>query len=128
MIRIEEIESRLKAATPGPWQIVYNRIVDMIPCEGMNFDKVIVDVIAEDNFLGNLEFVSNAPTDISFLLNLVKKQREALEDIASDTCTMGMVDGSWKPNVPTYAARIAREALKEHLAEPNLCAENKGEG
>lgn len=66
--------------------------------------------------------------DAHWLLNLVKKQREALENIALETCDLKAIDGGWKHNLPTNAAMIAKAALKEQLAEPNLCAENKGEG
>lgn len=85
--RLEEIEARLAASTPGPWTVEGDEVLyDLDPYatdEGISDCRVMV--VKQHSHVNNadtLQFIANAPTDIADLLAVVKLQREALEEIS----------------------------------------------
>lgn len=61
--------------TPGPWQIEYQRIVDCNPTLGRTFNKVIADVVQDnDEKVANLFLIAAAPE----LLKALKLCRDAV--------------------------------------------------
>lgn len=77
MIDIDEIEARLKAATPGPWLVAYD--ADHPMNGGMPFNFVVAtignDTIAEDLCGYDARFIAHAPEDVAALIAEVRMLR-----------------------------------------------------
>ena len=75
MIDIDEIEARLKAATPGPWLVAYD--ADHPMNGGMPFNFVVAtignDTIAEDLCGDDARFIAHAPEDVAALIAEVRR-------------------------------------------------------
>lgn len=104
--RLGEIEGRLGAATPGPWDFAGNEI-DNIPdyasanpvpwaqvmecevsCMSYCYGGSINMTISE----GNREFISHSPADVAYLLAELRKRDDALakvEGVAADLAERG---------------------------------------
>jgi hypothetical protein len=89
--RLEEIEARLSAATPGPWErsddgFIYRGLF----CSGnhiaQTWSKLETDYSNAEN---NADLIANAPTDLRYLLDFAKAAREALEKIEDEACSAG---------------------------------------
>jgi len=86
MTRIEDIQNRLSAATPGPWEVDELGDVAAVP----EFDLHRFDIMPETIARTELRkedgaFIAAAPADVAFLLAELRKAREALarvEEIA----------------------------------------------
>lgn len=83
-MNIDEIENRLKAATPGPWVSIKNEVRTTVPskrdpnwCDWICKCQVIP--LAHESNLTNAEFIAHAPTDIERLIKAHRIMREALE-------------------------------------------------
>lgn len=67
---VEEIEARWKAATPGVWQLD--------PHVDIGFDIIWgEEIVAEVHNRDNAKAIVRAPTDIAYLLDLVRKLERA---------------------------------------------------
>lgn len=67
MSRIEEIEARLEAATPGPWEFSLGRDWE-ITANGGSLDYVASVSDHGDQSDHDAVFIANAPEDIAYLL------------------------------------------------------------
>ena len=91
-VRLQEIKSRLDAATPGPWRTVrgHDELRGRYQVEG----RIIV---AGKNLMKaeDAELIAHAPEDLRFLLAEVERYRETLE---------GVLNGEWDPDydAPAY--------------------------
>lgn len=103
MTRTSEIESRLAAATPGPWPRSMRSHADNV-------------------------LISNAPEDIRFLLDALKVATEALERIAG-TLHLGTLSGM-ADMTPSRMAKYRRDYdLDEaRAALAQISAMNDGRG
>lgn len=81
--RLAEIEGRLKAATPGPWENDGENI--RIRISGDYWRCLpIAKVIGPPESIGiiaDVNFITNTPTDINDLLAEIRRQRAELDDI-----------------------------------------------
>lgn len=68
--RLDSIQKRADAATPGPWKIGGSGVV-------ADREYVAMGVRTDPD----AEFIANAPTDIGFLLDLARKQQAALDAV-----------------------------------------------
>lgn len=124
MSRIAEIEARLKAVTRfgigmgDDWPILYKERHDIQP------KTKEVDLTKADMY-----FLANAPSDIGYLLSLVKRYREALEfyserkhmkmneDLSNTSINYDYSKMDWKIGPPYVVGvefgQIARQALSE---------------
>jgi hypothetical protein len=76
MSRIQEIENRLKAATPGYWDcdgFADGDVVNLALFEGSNQGRVIAEGITTH---GDADFLRYAPSDVAYLLAEIRKQVE----------------------------------------------------
>lgn len=88
--RLEEIEARLKAATPEPWS--YDSDENEIHADTMQDfggDPVHICEMMGSSRIDNSSFIANAPTDIRDLLAVVKLQRKALKRYICPICRGG---------------------------------------
>ena len=75
MTRIEEIQSRLAKAEPGPWFLDSDGV--SIYYVFHNGDTLDRDRLAESSG-ADAEFIANAPTDLAYLLTELRKRDDAL--------------------------------------------------
>ncbi len=87
MTPLDEIKSRLKRATPGPWHLKYqltkdNRTRNTI-CAGSvgTTNKVVSLAVNYDLCKHNAEFISHAREDIERLVACVDVMREGFHDL-----------------------------------------------
>ena len=85
MTRIEDIQNRLSAATPGPWEVDELGDVATVP----EFDLHRFDIMPETIARTELRkedgaFIANAPADVSYLLAELRKAREAVADAKAE--------------------------------------------
>lgn len=75
--RLQEIKERLAAATPGPWNVLYDDgSLHGTPEEYfVNFDAHRDSTNIERE--ADAEFIANAPSDIAYLLDLVELAQRA---------------------------------------------------
>lgn len=99
--RLKSIRERLRAATPGPWNIERVDHEDQITFE-IGTDAGFFAKIYESDFIENgrnakptCELIANAPSDIAYLLALVERYEKALETAIG---ALKRVDatGSWE--------------------------------
>ena len=116
--RLADIQARLDAATPGPWSYFVDKWhVHEIRT---NDDETIIGVsifVAED-----AEFIANAPTDITYLLERVRMWRALAEDaIAEFDEVRSYVDdyfiNKWGYTVKAAEFAQRRRALTEGASE-----------
>ena len=104
--RVGEIEARLAAATPGPWNVYRNdREVNMWVLSG--------DGSLECNlgYLGNrpendAEFIAAAPADVAYLLAELRKAHEALLLHESFRDLIMALAEKWEMEFPSKAADL----------------------
>lgn len=70
MTKLDAIEARLAAATPGPWTISHRNDNQIIRADG----TLVADTWYE-NYESNAEFIAHAPDDMAALLAVVKAAR-----------------------------------------------------
>lgn len=75
---LDQIEKRVKAATPGEWYVGQYCINSKI-----NEDRY--DGICEKPNKDSAEFIAHSPTDIAKLIETVKVMKEVLEFYADDS-------------------------------------------
>ena len=131
--RVKEIEERLQKASPGPWIVPTANIHRVIALhEDGNPNLLIVEHPNESAWYGqdnisyfrlgseeggrqsaaNARFIAHAPDDIRYLLDELKKAREALRAIARRANESGIDILAERETI--YAMHgIAREALKD---------------
>lgn len=82
---VEAIRDRLAKATPGPWYV--ESVGDRDWVDGLQHSCMIPDVVRWKGYSNSLdfgedrataEFIANAPTDIAYLLDLVKRYRDVI--------------------------------------------------
>lgn len=93
--RLEEIEARLNAATPGPWRVLRDwqaetkageKYETPIYC-GVQLGKAGGFTLPVDaNAHHNTFLIAHAPTDLTLLLKIVEEQRKALDECEEDLC------------------------------------------
>lgn len=72
--RLQEIQSRLDAATPGPWVYEPSDAIDCVPEINVHYVSDQVSVADDDPplcslmFEENARFIANAPEDIAWLI------------------------------------------------------------
>ncbi|GIO63554.1 hypothetical protein [Paenibacillus cineris] len=123
--KLTEIRKALEAATPGPW------IDRMEDCGGSSDDELYRVIKAGEGFIGsnreldtgfaitgfidprNAYLISHAPEYITYLLQLVETQAQALEDI-KDEATKGIFKGDVIQTATSIenVLNIADDALK----------------
>lgn len=96
--RLDEIQARLSAATPGPWKAQNleqehgHGGIFWVSVDRPDEIKTVAEVDANDDGVeaiwrfADAEFIANAPADIAFLLAELRKAREALgrvEEVAA---------------------------------------------
>ena len=95
--RIEQIKTRLEAATPGPWKwhdfaSTYTDEPETIIVHTGNFDW---EAIADGEYIAAMsawdsqqatdaEFIANAPADVAFLLGMVDELRARVSALQED--------------------------------------------
>lgn len=102
MNRLDEIESRLEAATPGPWE-AYGTVVAAMTgpgdCEGCS--GVVGGPLHEPSCLwseiagageADAELIAHAPADLAALLAVVREVARLHQPIPDG---MGFIDGSY---------------------------------
>lgn len=127
MNKLQEIREALEAATPGPWKVFVSSV-------GRHEERLIATAYDHPQLHGSNgivnhaygldgEFVYIAPNDaeliahtpeyLSYLLQLVETQREALEFYAEEGNYLEHIIG-WGPNIPVVqdGGNRAREALE----------------
>jgi hypothetical protein len=75
---VGEIQARLSAATPGPWEL-FGSLPQWENEEDLSFgpdNAPEVGIVKEG--LGDAEFIAAAPADVAYLLAELRKAREAL--------------------------------------------------
>lgn len=90
MKKLDEIEARLKAATPGPWGHDDGHVLVKGDCGFQSTPSQYHWECPEDGYNipepmdadNDCEFIANAPTDIAYLIARVKKLEGALEKYA----------------------------------------------
>lgn len=111
-IDLKSIKARLEAATPGPWQIYYEAIVDCIADKdtGYDFTNKIMCSVDLKNRYNNNSFVAHAPTDIAQLVEALEKCREAVAKLVFLTS-----EESFTKQAVLY--QIANDSYKEVFGE-----------
>lgn len=71
MTKLDEIEARLNAATPGPWETLEG---DTAVCQRDDPYAMIVTEVWQSD--ANTAFIAHAPADIARLLEIARKARE----------------------------------------------------
>jgi hypothetical protein len=82
--RLDEIQARLDAATPGPWKL-FGTLAQWESEEDLSFgpdDAPEVGTVSEG--LGDADFIANAPADMPYLLAELRKAREALARVEAE--------------------------------------------
>jgi hypothetical protein len=108
--RLEKLEALEKAATPGPWERTHKSIwhVDIgkhiiyFEQHG-NIDPDTVDY----NLEGDMEFIAASRNEMKFLIETIRKMKEALESISEY--------GNWgnRAVISNEAVAEARKCLAE---------------
>lgn len=92
---LEQIRERLEAATPGPWFREYGDVITAHPDprdteEGYDDPRHARVVRAAPHLpkkdrqsIADADFIAHARTDVAFLLDLVKRQQEAIERVTT---------------------------------------------
>lgn len=93
--RLDAIQKRIEAATPGPWEFEYDEITNApdyaserpapwtqvmeceVSCRSYCYGGSINMAISPEN----RTLIANAPSDVAFLLDLVRKQQDELDSI-----------------------------------------------
>lgn len=107
MTRIEEIEAREKAASPGPWIVAHTKSGDVVRKKSDYADSDSLDVLQIEHGNGvwfcddadddcwqlrevwerDIEFAANAREDIPYLLSEVKRLRERVRGLEAGRTT-----------------------------------------
>ncbi|MGM1048374.1 MAG: hypothetical protein ACQEXX_19855 [Bacillota bacterium] len=118
MNKIDEIKESLAAATPGPWEVyewgndegyaVYQHPVGM-QTSITGWGRVL-------QTKENAHLIAKAPEYITYLLQLVERQKEELEFYAEEGNYLEHIIG-WGPNIPVLqdGGKRARKALETAL-------------
>lgn len=119
--RIDEIEARLKAATPGPWRIkpsAFER--HCIGSDTRSTAKALFNMGSEDAEVeANAELIAHAPEDERYLLDALRAAEEKvdeLEDALIDMVTPGKLDRhgfKYLADRPFEMAKAARRKLEK---------------
>jgi hypothetical protein len=98
--RLDAIEARLEAATPGPWRASVDGPYQMRVAETDTMNVYASVNVEIDMQTDDAELIAHAPSDLALLLKLVRLYEEALGEYAK------LPDGVYG----SFSAR-AREAL-----------------
>jgi hypothetical protein len=102
--RLDEIQARLDAATPGPWKL-FGTLAQWESEEDLSFgpdDAPEVGTVSEG--LGDADFIANAPADVSYLLAELRKAREALGRVEEVAARL-----NWEADNANEGAKYAAE-------------------
>jgi hypothetical protein len=112
--RIQEIEKRLKAATPGQWQATKYQVV---ACNGDH----VAEVTAYDNGSEELgrdyELIAHAPSDLQFLIDenaRLRAERDHLKDVSLTQDYLAIAE-SLLAKLAASETRLAR--IRAHVDE-----------
>jgi hypothetical protein len=78
---VGEIEARLSAATPGPWEEFWRGHIHARDERGTV--SICQTFGPEDQIHADAEFIANAPADVAYLLAELRKAHEALAAVES---------------------------------------------
>lgn len=119
---ISEIEDRLAAATPGPWEIdndgVNGKIASVGPVYGYDYDSL--EITADD-----ADLIAHAPADLARLVAEVRRLEGEVERLTSERDEL--VALVWHDEPPEDATKHAHAETVEMLREMNLCWERSAE-
>ena len=97
--RLDAIEARKNAATPGPWKL-WGMAVMADPVGNSNLDdaKMIAKTHDPDRVLRtwNAQFIAHAPQDITDLLDLARKQQAAIDAVRALMGELSAREDRWK--------------------------------
>jgi hypothetical protein len=114
MTRLDEIEARAAAATPGPW---VGDEFEMTAPKAPTFQAGNVKLVWADDYHMNewdAEFIKHAREDIPWLLAKLKECEAALEYYAQKPSPFIVPDELWEQGLRVQdRARAALKALKE---------------
>lgn len=85
--RVDEIQARLEAATPGPWEARQDFIDGGVPDNSMTLngggrgDYIGTIALHYDVRAANAEFIAAAPADIAYLLAELRDRDEKLAKV-----------------------------------------------
>lgn len=128
MKRLDEIEARLSAAAPGPWEVklVTDYKGNVVNHAGYTYPASVGPIEAEADGCGccstvgrfleaedaDLALVANAPADLRYLLDFAKAAKEALEFYAKpEHWAYKVAEELDDPLVHHDGGRVASEAL-----------------
>lgn len=86
--RIDDIKKRLEASTSGPWEVRYRELDNHEQAKvwAENYGWLITRGDLPRSYHDpSMEFIAHCPEDISYLLELVKKQQAAIKIFKKDT-------------------------------------------
>ena len=75
---MEKITARLKAATPGPWLVAHEKILNSCKCVGTHGRSCSVAMYVEK--IENAQMIAHAPADIAYLLTALTAAMVRLEE------------------------------------------------
>jgi hypothetical protein len=125
MTRIEDIEARLAAATPGPWH--YDGMHDEITTEvAGNYWLIMSECRSAPNeaprdefghqFSPDFELIANAPADLRWLLDRERALRDALRNFARESTDLEGLEPGRLFFLSVGEILEARAALSEEAA------------
>ena len=79
--RMKEIRERLQKASPGPWKVVSGLFPDESDGKSVAYEIEMPEPVIS---AGNKHFIENAPDDIRYLLDELKKAREEIGELEAD--------------------------------------------
>ena len=80
--RLDQIEARIEAATPGPWEVFEGTALNGNSTRGICQEGDDETAIFEDRYIGaaDAEFIAHAPTDLAATSRALRAVLAALDD------------------------------------------------
>lgn len=119
--RLKEIQSRLDAATPGPWRYDAESVNEnngafsgpKIFAERDEGPKFIAEIGVGRNEANDGPLMAAAPSDLAYLLAENKRLREAL-----GTCAFAIAQVRWHDSEQAWGQLMKAEELAEETLKP----------
>jgi hypothetical protein len=126
--RLDAIEGRLNAATPGPWE---TNAGGYRHGEGSPEKRCFMIVAPDDEIVAvtpgsasgdrrDAALIANAPDDLRFLLSEVRRLQEALAEAQEDVARVDWLDAQWvivNPRRGGLTIDCCRDGLREAIDE-----------
>ncbi|MNR93672.1 hypothetical protein D3C72_247300 [compost metagenome] len=117
MNKLQEIREALAGATPGPWEYeIYDDMADIYPVKGPHNPICQTWTKTEEpmqNSENNARLIAHTPEYLSYLLQLVETQWEALEEMREQIPIIQ--DNLESPNVRHNAANMIEYKIQQAL-------------